>query len=217
LTATQSRLSVRQIPDGKPGIAITLQRMALLAREGVRNERILTLSREITRGLPVANKMAEAAAIFEWAKANLRYIKDPFTVEFIMHPERLLAIGQGDCDDLSIFLGSMFESIGIPSRFVAVQTREVGKFNHVYAEAWLNGRWVAFDLANVNPQIDRPNVSIGEKMIQAISIDGEPQGDFESFQNNVRVALSAVGILVIAGIAWIMFRLGRKSVRHYAS
>jgi transglutaminase-like putative cysteine protease len=171
-----AEMSLRRIPDGVDGIRVTLQRMAVIARAAVRDEQFLILVRDITRGLPPADKLAEATTIFEWAMRHIRYVKDPVGVELIMPPNRLVQLGAGDCDDLSIFMVSALESLGICARFVAIQTRPNAGYNHVYPQGWINNRWVSFDLASPSPTVDVALPSVVEPILQYISLESSQLG-----------------------------------------
>jgi len=44
----------------------------------------------------------------------------------------------------------MLESIGYPTRFV-VAGYNGGGFEHVYLQAWINGRWISMDPTEPHP------------------------------------------------------------------
>jgi transglutaminase-like putative cysteine protease len=166
-------LSITRIPDGVAGIRVTMQRMANIARRAIRDERFIILVRQLTRGLPPADKMAEAKAIFDWGATNIRYVKDPVGIEMIMHPNRLVELGAGDCDDLSIFMGAAFESLGIQARFVAVESRLNAGYNHVYPQGFIDGQWITFDLASPRPTVGVSVPSVTEPLVQDISVSSD--------------------------------------------
>jgi len=56
----------------------------------------------------------------------------------------VLSRGTGDCDDKAVLLASMLESIGHPTRFVALAFK-AGKYSHVLVESKIGNKWVALE------------------------------------------------------------------------
>jgi len=213
-------LTDHEIPIGDAGIRATLRRMAVLARRGIRDEQTLVMSRKITSTAPVANKSAEAKAIFDWTVKNIRYVQDPVHIEFIMSPAKLIEVGSGDCDDLSITVASMAEAVGIPARFVAVKTMARDgyspRFNHVYPELYLDGRWVAHDIANVAPEVGKTTPNNGEKIIQPVTVDETQPQSLEEFSGTVKIVGAAIGLVLAIGALYVFDRWrNRKNARLY--
>jgi transglutaminase-like putative cysteine protease len=59
----------------------------------------------------------------------------------------LLDLRAGDCDDMTILLGSMLTSTGHPARLVLTGSRPHGphSYSHIYPQAQVSRRWVALD------------------------------------------------------------------------
>ena len=74
----------------------------------------------LDRGIRPKDYLGEVRALFEWVQRNVRYTKDPFHVELLHAPRRMLELRAGDCDDMSIVLGAMLEAVGHPVRLVLV-------------------------------------------------------------------------------------------------
>jgi hypothetical protein len=91
--------------------------------------------------------LGEIRALFNWVQQQVRYTKDPFRVEVLHTARRMLELRAGDCDDMSILLAAMLESIGHPTRLVLVgpDPSRPTLFSHVYLEAWDRGRWIPLD------------------------------------------------------------------------
>ena len=51
----------------------------------------------------------------------------------------------GDCDDVAVFVASLFKSLGMESRFVAIKTEAVKNFSHVYVEVLADNQWMTVD------------------------------------------------------------------------
>ena len=103
-----------RIPKGYPGTKRTVEHIKGLIRAGggflrpSEGHRHLTAERRHTQGLSRGDR-----ALFEWVQQNVRYTKDPFRVEVLHSARRMLELRAGDCDDMTILLGSMLEAIGI--------------------------------------------------------------------------------------------------------
>jgi hypothetical protein len=87
----------------------------------------------------------ELSTIFRWYKKNIDYRRDPYGVELLQDVWSTLDRKRGDCDDATTFLASAAEVLGSPARIVTVSTRKSKEPNHVYAEAFVGGRWQGLD------------------------------------------------------------------------
>ncbi|MFQ5631359.1 MAG: transglutaminase domain-containing protein, partial [bacterium] len=59
----------------------------------------------------------------------------------------MLNLRAGDCDDMTILLGSMLEATGHPVRLVLVGSNPKKKnlYSHIYLETQYKKRWIALD------------------------------------------------------------------------
>jgi hypothetical protein len=87
----------------------------------------------------------ELSTVFNWYKKNVDYRRDPYGVELLQDVWSTLDRKRGDCDDATTFLASAAEVLGSPARIVTVSTRKSKEPNHVYAEAFVGGRWLGLD------------------------------------------------------------------------
>lgn len=87
----------------------------------------------------------ELSVVFNWFKNHIDYRRDPYGVELLQDVWATLDRQRGDCDDATIFLDAAAEVLGSPSRIVTVSTRKNKEPNHVYAEAYVGGRWHGLD------------------------------------------------------------------------
>ena len=129
------------IAEGKEGIRQTLLLMAQIVRRYKANPVVLQKARELTSGLRQKDYYAEIRALHEFVRDQIRYVKDPVGVETIATPDQTLRIGQGDCDDKSVLVASMLESLGHDCRFVAVGFSP-GEFTHVLVQTRAGAGWV---------------------------------------------------------------------------
>lgn len=104
-----------------------------------------------------------AASIFRYIRQTVRFQSDAVTAtlaglarpqetEVLMRPADLLAMPDpaGDCDDFVMLAAAMLTAARIPVRVVAIEQDPdmPGLFSHVYAEAYLDGTWEAFDASH---------------------------------------------------------------------
>ena len=143
------RIERRQIPRGFAGTAETAAHVARLIREGasdfyVRQKAIDVL---LAQGVAPKDYIGEIDAIFRWVQRYIRYTKDPFRVEVLHTPRRMLELRAGDCDDMTILLGALVKSIGHPVRLVLTgpDARRPDLFSHIYLEAQCQGDWIPLD------------------------------------------------------------------------
>jgi transglutaminase-like putative cysteine protease len=133
-----------KIPNGTAGTKETLKQMARFVRAGKTHPHIFTLARRLIANVPQKDWAGEARAIHKFVRDKIRYVKDVAGVETVQTPEKTLEFRSGDCDDKSILVASLLQSIGHPVRFVVVGP-EPNKFTHVYVETKIGRRWVAVE------------------------------------------------------------------------
>ena len=136
--------SLQGIPEGKDGIIATLKAMRSFVRKDKTSLVVRLRVLRIVRKLVGKDWTGEARAVHEWVRDNIRFVRDITDVELIHDAERVLQFGQGDCDDKSILFCSLLESIGHPTRFVAIGFAP-DEYSHVYSETLLGKTWVASD------------------------------------------------------------------------
>ena len=89
------------------------------------------------------DKLAQALAIGNWVKDHVTYVEE--LPERFYLPLRLLAEVHpaADCDDFTVLIASLCESLGITCRLVAASWR--GGYRHIWPEANVGTRWVVLD------------------------------------------------------------------------
>jgi hypothetical protein len=116
----------------------------------------------LARGVPAKDYLGEIKAIFEWVQQAVRYTKDPLDVELLHTPRRMIELRAGDCDDMTILLGSMLESIGHQVRLVLAgpDAARPDRFSHIYLEVQHQGRWIPLDPTMPHPMGWAPRTGI---------------------------------------------------------
>jgi hypothetical protein len=91
--------------------------------------------------------MGELQAIFNWVRKNIRYTRDPYNLELFQKPKRILELKTADCDDLSILIGSMVQSIGFALRLrvIGVESPEPEHIYPMVQNPDNENDWVAMD------------------------------------------------------------------------
>ena len=134
-----------QLASGAAGTRQTLEMMAALIRQGRESIPVREMAKTLVKGLAQKDYKGEIAACHAFVRDRVRYTRDIRTVETLHTAERLLIDRQGDCDDKSILVSALLESIGHTTQLVAIGPRR-GVFVHVYAQvqdpkkpgAWIN-------------------------------------------------------------------------------
>jgi hypothetical protein len=143
------RIDRRRIPTGLAGTRMTAAHVARLIREGAADFYVRQKAIDILLSCRVAPKdyAGEINALFRWVQRHVRYTKDPFHVEVLHAPRRMLELRAGDCDDMTILLGALLKSVGHPVRLVLTgpDARRPDLFSHIYLEAQCQGDWIPLD------------------------------------------------------------------------
>ncbi|NEP86165.1 MAG: transglutaminase domain-containing protein [Okeania sp. SIO2C2] len=137
------------ISKGYLGTQKTLRHIKALIRAGAKNFYVRQKAIDILLAKNVQPKdyLGEIKAMFKWVQHNIRYTKDPFRVEMLHSAFRMLQLRAGDCDDMTILLGAMLESIGHPVRLVLTgpDPKRPRLFTHIYLQVNYKDRWISLD------------------------------------------------------------------------
>jgi hypothetical protein len=143
------------IPAGDAGTSATIAAMRQLIDEGKKDPVVYELARMILRRARVRafDVAGEARAIYESVRRNLRFTRDIRGKETLHSARELVRLRMGDCDDFTILMCSLLESIGLRTQIktVANDERNPETFTHVFPEVFLGGKWVAVDAARRQP------------------------------------------------------------------
>lgn len=143
------------LPRGDAGVKQTLMLMRQLARQYKKDLPLRQLALSIVGNLPGKAWAREAAALQKWVQQNIRYVRDIRGVETVHSPDKMLVIRQGDCDDQAVLLAAMLESLGHPTRFVAVGFSPFA-YSHVYVETKIGHSWIPLETINPWPPGRKP-------------------------------------------------------------
>ena len=133
-------VTYREIPEGNPGVLITLDRMAELIRDPSPAVAAWADHLADTAEAAGADDAAIAEAVFEWVRLHMVYVEDQDShdvVEEIRTPDYLLdeiaRLGHaiGDCDDFVLLLGALYQALGYGVLLVAIGLTD-DNLEHVY-------------------------------------------------------------------------------------
>lgn len=141
-TPTETRLA--RIPDGFPGVVETLRIMSRFVRDGKKSINVRQAAMRLTKSCMQKDYVCEIEQLHQFVRDSVRYVQDINGVETVQTPQKTLELMGGDCDDKSTLLAALLESIGHPSRFVAIGF-EPGIFSHVYLETLAGTRWIPLE------------------------------------------------------------------------
>lgn len=74
-------------------------------------------------------------AVFSYLAKNVRYKLDPYGVQYIKTPARLLRDKEGDCKSLTMFTAACLHCLGVPCRVRFVNFDGGNQYTHVYPVA----------------------------------------------------------------------------------
>lgn len=143
------KIQLKKIPSGYRGTLKTLEHIVELIKQGAKDFHVRQTAIDILlqRGVRAKDYLGEIKGLFEWVQQKVRYTKDTFRVEVLHSARRMLELRAGDCDDMSILLGAMLESIGHPVRLVLSGPDPLKQdlFTHIYLEVFHKGHWIPLD------------------------------------------------------------------------
>lgn len=132
-----------------PSPAQTMAWMSRFIVKGQYDYRLRALAEKLIAGLWPHDYLSEYAAILHWVQANIRYSRDPRTIEQVKTPGVVIETKTGDCDDLSVVVGTLVGLVGGKVRLVAggFSAEKRAPLSHVWLEAWdpNSGAWVVLD------------------------------------------------------------------------
>ena len=95
--------------------------------------------------------LSEYAAILNWTRANIRYVRDPRMVEQVKTARAVYETRTGDCDCMTMFAGALAGMLGARVRYVAGAFKNgpsgSPQLSHVWCEVYdpSSKAWVILD------------------------------------------------------------------------
>ena len=182
--------------DGDPGVEQTISWMREMIRQGKQDPGVheLALSILTKAAVPAYDWRGEARAIFNAVLRNMRFTRDVHGNETLHAAPDLMRMKAGDCDDFTILMLSLAQSVGFPGRILTIATdapwlgpssipAEAPEFCHVYPEVEIDGRWVALDAARQHPAFGKSPERFTRKRWWAL--DSEEYADMAGPRMNI--------------------------------
>lgn len=132
------------IPEGPAGTYATLNIMSKIVKRYKRSIPLRELALHVIQDLPGRKNFGgQAERLQNYVRNNIQYVKDINGIETIQMPDRTLKNRAGDCDDQAVLLATLLETIGHPTRFVAIKLNIFGPYVHVFVETKVKNMWLA--------------------------------------------------------------------------
>jgi len=131
-------LSARRVTvqGGPAQVFGTLRMMREQIDQSKVDPRIIQQATAIIFNQPEKFRWGECSAIFTYVRDYIRYVQDVNGVETLCDPAITLQRRLGDCDDQTMLLCALLESVGYPTRLVLAGYTPGGDFEHVYCQVW---------------------------------------------------------------------------------
>ena len=102
---------------------------------GKRSPTILTLARSLAAQCAHKDRVCWAQRAYDFVRSHIAYVNHPLGLETVTDPDRLLALGAGDCDQQAVLFNALVESMGLRSWFktIAANPQRRGEWSHVYS------------------------------------------------------------------------------------
>lgn len=140
------------LPPGIAGTRTTLNLMSQLVRRYKKTMPMRQLAFAIIDHVRGHKNFADQVrAIHAYVQDNIQFVKDVNGVETLATPIKTLEFRKGDCDDQAVLVATLLESIGHPTRFVAIKVKPFGPFVHVFAETKIGTRWIPVETSEQWP------------------------------------------------------------------
>jgi transglutaminase-like putative cysteine protease len=136
--------TLQAAPSGPSGNFHTLRLMRVLIKAGKVDPMVMRAAHSIIYTQPERDEIGEAAALYDYVRDHIRYVKDVHGVETLCAPAMTLQRMIGDCDDQTMLLCALAEAAGYPTRLV-MGAYSSDAFEHVFCEIHAAGQWYACD------------------------------------------------------------------------
>jgi hypothetical protein len=145
----ENRIGMYALSEGKRGIIETVSLMRQLVEQYKTDPEIRGTALSLVAMCREKDPVGEIEAIFYFVRDCIRYVMDVYAVETVHTPDQVLKIRQGDCDDKSVLLAALLESIGYETAF-KVTGYHGPDYEHVYV--FVRGYGLAAHLDATEPE-----------------------------------------------------------------
>lgn len=149
------RLATETISHGKRGLDAKIKRIRELVEASKRDPKFRARVAEIIAGVAEKDHQGEIAAVFDFVRSRVRYMRDPWSPNgfelftepsFLMEQIGLGELAVGDCDDHVLLASAMLEVAGYRTRY-RIGGRPPDQYQHIWLEVEVpRSGWMALDL-----------------------------------------------------------------------
>lgn len=141
------RARLLELGQGPMTVDHFIRELSRFKRQAQELTHVRRLALELVQDAAPNDDVEEVRRVWEFVRDGVRYVRDVRNVDTLQSPRTTLDLLQGDCDDKSLLLASLLESLGYATRFAVSATSPRGSYNHVYVEAFVPrvGRWVPLE------------------------------------------------------------------------
>lgn len=109
--------------------------------------------------------MFKIITIGEWVSLNIKYISDPYKIEYITNPKETLKVKAGDCDDFAVLLASLYRAVGLRTAVALIDTDKSGTVDHATALVALEKT----ELSKFKNSLSKYSILFGRKFTGCVS------------------------------------------------
>ena len=145
----------KPLSDGVKGTAETIAEMQKIVAAGMLDHEVLKVVGRILWGeypdIPACeskNYLCYAKSIYTFCRDHIKYVYDPFLVEYVENVSRVLEKKIADCDSIVPVVCAMLQGIGLECQFVTIMAsaERPDEYSHVYCRVKIpNKGWYAID------------------------------------------------------------------------
>ncbi len=125
-----------ELADGDKGTLQTLAVMWATIDDAAKSPIVDRLARELERGTDTEDEYCRA--VYAWLVQRVPFKRDPWMLEYVRHPEQLIADAAGgrldgaDCDDVATLGASLLAARGVDPVLIVVGRRPQAPYEHVF-------------------------------------------------------------------------------------
>lgn len=143
--------SVVGIGNGMRGVQQTIRQMRRLVVAGRIDPTIRQCATTLIFLAPEKADALEVSKLLDFVQKSIRYVRDVQDVETISTASKTLAQRLGDCDDQSVLLAALCESVGYRTRFIVTGYDDPSIMEHVYLQICVDDDWLDADPTEDHP------------------------------------------------------------------
>lgn len=156
--------------DASPNAQDTLQQMAHLVRQALRDGAVVRYANEIIENTRPRDYPAQVEAIRLFGEQYFKFVNNPIGEQRIRTPRDMIqdieskGFAWGACDDAAVLLATLGMADALPARFRAVAFGRTvagdatAPLSHVIADLWDGHSWCALDVTKPYDMLRSPAI-----------------------------------------------------------